>query len=398
MQTFLGTRTAADINMVAQVLLLAGLLFGFVLARRKQFRRHGNVQTAMVLLNLFLIAFAMAPSLFNYVVEGGTTTGTVATLMIVHGVLGTVVEVVAIYLILRMRTKLIPERFRVKNIKLVMRATLVAWTALVLLGLGVYGERYLIQQPDEASAPLLQMRQLSADLYVHAVELDDAATRFSIAAVKRHAEHIINITEGSAGPDYGDLDGNGHLEDPGDGIGLRNRLDAVLAVTPDQAAEADTAHARLDRIVALALVVVGATDITAATAPVAEILDLSKRTNADGMLRIDLAARAAGVDEEPMSLDIAAGSAAPDTTTVHEIKIKYSPETITIPVGTTVDWVNDERPKHTVTADDGTFDSTTMAEGDTFSHTFTQPGTWLYYCRFHGDVGAVGMSGTIIVK
>ena len=145
MQAFLGTRTAADINLVAQVLLLAGLLIGFALARRKRFRQHGNVQTAMVLLNLFLIAFAMTPSFFNYVVEGGTTTGTVATLMIVHGVLGLAVEVVAIYLILRMRTKLIPERFRVRNIKLVMRATLAMWSVLVLLGLGVYGERYLFR-------------------------------------------------------------------------------------------------------------------------------------------------------------------------------------------------------------------------------------------------------------
>ena len=51
MQELFGTRTAADINLVAQILLLAGLLVGFILARRKRFDQHANVQTAMVLLN-----------------------------------------------------------------------------------------------------------------------------------------------------------------------------------------------------------------------------------------------------------------------------------------------------------------------------------------------------------
>ena len=172
-----GTRTAADINLVAQLLLLAGLLVGFALARRKRFEQHGNVQTAMVLLNLVLIVFMMAPSFFDYVVEGGTTTGTVATLMIVHGVLGTVVEIVALYLVLRMRTQLIPKRFRVRNIKLAMRATLALWTVLVLLGWASTASA-TCSSSSRRSAPLLQMRQLSADLYVHAVELDDAVTRF----------------------------------------------------------------------------------------------------------------------------------------------------------------------------------------------------------------------------
>ena len=94
--------------------------------------------------------------------------------------------------------------------------------------------------------------------------------RSSLAAVKRHAEHLINITEGEGGPDYGDADANGRIEDPGDGIGLRARLDAVVAVTPGQAAEADTARAGLDRILALSRLVVGADDIAAASAPVAE--------------------------------------------------------------------------------------------------------------------------------
>src|SRR5687767_13481194 len=111
MQDLVGTRTAADINLAAQLLILAGLLVGFWLARRKRFGQHANVQTTMVLLNMVFIAFVMATSFYDYVIAGETTTGRVAQWMIVHGILGTVAQGTALYLILRMRTKLIPKRF-----------------------------------------------------------------------------------------------------------------------------------------------------------------------------------------------------------------------------------------------------------------------------------------------
>ena len=69
-----------------------------------------------------------------------------------------------------------------------------------------------------------------------------------------------------------------------------------------------------------------------------------------------------------------------------------------IPAGTTVIWVNDEQAKHTASADDGSFDSGDQALGVRFEHTFTEPGTYPYYCRYHGDVGGVGMAGTVVVE
>ncbi|MDQ3225631.1 MAG: hypothetical protein M3Q50_03225, partial [Chloroflexota bacterium] len=128
MQALFGARGAADINLVLQILLLAGLLAGFYLARQKRFTQHGNVQTAMVLLNLVLIVAMMAPSLYGYVIAGQSSTGRVARLMIGHGVLGLIVQLVALYLVVRMRTNLIPERWRVSNIKRAMRLTLAVWT------------------------------------------------------------------------------------------------------------------------------------------------------------------------------------------------------------------------------------------------------------------------------
>ena len=76
----------------------------------------------------------------------------------------------------------------------------------------------------------------------------------------------------------------------------------------------------------------------------------------------------------------------------------FSPPALTIPAGTTVTWVNDEQAKHTATADDGSFDSGDQDLGESFTYTFTEPGVYPYFCRYHGDVDGVGMAGTIVVE
>ena len=68
-----------------------------------------------------------------------------------------------------------------------------------------------------------------------------------------------------------------------------------------------------------------------------------------------------------------------------------------MPVGTTVIWTNTGQRPHTVTADDDAFKSDTLNNGGTFSRSFDQPGTFAYYCEFHGGPGAIGMSGVIRV-
>ena len=74
------------------------------------------------------------------------------------------------------------------------------------------------------------------------------------------------------------------------------------------------------------------------------------------------------------------------------------PSQLTVPAGTTVIWVNDEQAKHTASADDGHFDSGDQELGVRYAYTFTEPGTYGYFCRYHGDVGGVGMAGTIVVE
>lgn len=399
MQAIVGARTAADINLALQLLLLAGLFVGFVLARRKRFAAHANVQTTMVLANLVLIVGIMGTSFYLYVIAGGSTGGRVAQLMIGHAALGLAVELFAIYLIVRMRTAWLPERWRIDNIKAAMRATLAAWTLLVALGVGIYAERYLFER-DVASAPLAELRQLGADLYVHAFELDDAVARGSEAAVRRHAEHLINLVEGDTGLHYGDNDIDGRIEDPGDGTGLLARLDAVAASVDDPAVAADAAAARdeLAAIVDHSLAALGAPSVDAAKAASAAALELAQRVNGERVFAMHQAAIAAGVAQAPGLLVVGEGGQETATITVQEIDYAFLPEDVTIPVGTTVIWVNDEVAKHTATADDELFDSGDQGLGDSYSYTFDAPGSYPYFCRYHGDVGGVGMAGTIRVE
>ena len=70
----------------------------------------------------------------------------------------------------------------------------------------------------------------------------------------------------------------------------------------------------------------------------------------------------------------------------------YNPDTLEVPVGTTVTWTNAHEAPHTVTSHDEVFSGPGMVPGETFSYTFDTPGTYTYFCHFHPDV-----EGTIIV-
>ena len=89
-----------------------------------------------------------------------------------------------------------------------------------------------------------------------------------------------------------------------------------------------------------------------------------------------------------------AGSIAPAAQKVTIKSLKYSPDTIQITKGETVEWVNDDLTPHTVTSDSGgELNSGSMDVGTTWRHTFTQPGTFAYFCTFHRE-----MKGNVIVK
>lgn len=71
----------------------------------------------------------------------------------------------------------------------------------------------------------------------------------------------------------------------------------------------------------------------------------------------------------------------------------FSPASLSVKVGDTVTWNNNDNASHTVTANDGSFNIGTINPGNTGSYTFTKAGTYPYYCSFHPN-----MKGTITVN
>jgi plastocyanin len=82
--------------------------------------------------------------------------------------------------------------------------------------------------------------------------------------------------------------------------------------------------------------------------------------------------------------------------TVTISNFQFAPKNVTVKVGSSVTWVNKDGT-HTVTADDGSFQSPNLTAGKSFSKKFTKAGTYRYYCSFHGGAGGADMSGVVTV-
>lgn len=70
----------------------------------------------------------------------------------------------------------------------------------------------------------------------------------------------------------------------------------------------------------------------------------------------------------------------------------FSPSELTVAKGATVTWTNNDGVAHTITS--GSFDSGSIKNGGSFSFTFTQAGTYDYYCSIHPSMkGKITVSG-----
>ena len=72
----------------------------------------------------------------------------------------------------------------------------------------------------------------------------------------------------------------------------------------------------------------------------------------------------------------------------------FDPQSITINVGDSITWSNDDGPAHTVTFKDGSPGVASLAPGQTFTKKFDRPGIYDYFCSFHpymtGRITAIG--------
>src|SRR5471030_145979 len=93
-----------------------------------------------------------------------------------------------------------------------------------------------------------------------------------------------------------------------------------------------------------------------------------------------------------LALAVVAMTAAGSRATVQIADYAFKQPTITVAAGTTITWTNHDDDPHTVTADDKSFDSKGLGNGDMWSHTFTKPGKYTYHCAAHPF-----MQGTVVV-
>jgi len=71
----------------------------------------------------------------------------------------------------------------------------------------------------------------------------------------------------------------------------------------------------------------------------------------------------------------------------------FGPQTLTVPVGTTVTWTNSDDIPHTSVSTEGVFKSKVLDTDEKFSYTFTKAGTYPYYCTIHPK-----MTGQVVVQ
>lgn len=93
------------------------------------------------------------------------------------------------------------------------------------------------------------------------------------------------------------------------------------------------------------------------------------------------------------SFAVESGSSTKDTVTVEMVNSSFDPASKTISTGTTVKWVNKDSYEHNVDSNDDIFASDNLGEGETFTYTFEETGTYDYTCTLHTN-----MDGTITVE
>lgn len=85
--------------------------------------------------------------------------------------------------------------------------------------------------------------------------------------------------------------------------------------------------------------------------------------------------------------------AAPTGPTVEVENFAYTPANLTVPTGATVTWKFEDSAPHDVLADDESFRSPLLSDGETYQFTFNEPGGYPYICSIHPS-----MMGTVTVQ
>ena len=141
----LGTHAGilADLNLIIQLMMLCVLIFGRSRAKGKNFGLHGRMMAVAVVLNAASLATVMLPSLMlglGFLVTNSTNPISIITIL--HAIIGTIAELLGIYLVLKWRfSKTFVECIKNKRL---MNPTIILWITTALLGVILYIGFYII--------------------------------------------------------------------------------------------------------------------------------------------------------------------------------------------------------------------------------------------------------------
>jgi len=144
---FLGTTApwTADVTLLLELALGAGLLAGALLARAGRYRLHAACQSIIVLLNLIVIVLTMLPSFHRQVSPKlpSRIGKPFYALAAMHAALGGIAELGGLYILLAAGTTVLPVKYRLRRYKFWMRGVLVLWWIVLLLGIATYARWYV---------------------------------------------------------------------------------------------------------------------------------------------------------------------------------------------------------------------------------------------------------------
>ncbi len=128
----------ADANLLLEIFLVAGLSYGFLLARRGNIDAHQLNQTTWVVLNVGLIALVMAGSMQDVKIAAAADLASWRVgLAWLHAAAGTLTAIAGLWIVLQMNGVL-PSALHVAGWKNLMRVALAGYWVTALLGAGTY--------------------------------------------------------------------------------------------------------------------------------------------------------------------------------------------------------------------------------------------------------------------
>ena len=153
----------ADVVLLLEIGMGVGLLAGAWLAHTRRFRQHAWCQSVIVLINFVVIVLEMLPSFRAQVLPRipqklGKAYVALAT---AHATLGTVAEILALYILLAAGTRLLPEKCRITRYKAWMRSVLGLWWLALLLGFATYIRWYVPHSFSLASGSAVKTKMIS---------------------------------------------------------------------------------------------------------------------------------------------------------------------------------------------------------------------------------------------